>query len=128
MKNLVWSGLAAALVVVLGVAIHVGGVEAAGPAQAETVGSYKVLAPIESGDLLLFPVVAAEGKTPESTPFITLDEGIKSGEVEVTEAGKARGLVRHRGSAGVQPTYHDDRFRGAPDFPEENVRGDEVNT
>jgi hypothetical protein len=46
------------------------------------------------------------------TPFITLDEGLKSGDVEVTEAGRARGLVRQRGVAEPQNTY----------------RGDEVNT
>ena len=34
------------------------------------------------------------------TPFITLDEGLKSGEVEVTEAGRARGLVRPEGRRG----------------------------
>ena len=58
-----------------------------------------MLAPIESGNLLLFPVVRADGKSTGETPFITLDEGLKSGEVEVTEAGRARGLVRPRGSA-----------------------------
>ena len=57
-------------------------------------GPYRVLAPIESGNLLLFPVVRADGKSTGETPFITLDEGLKSGEVEVTEAGRARGLVR----------------------------------
>jgi hypothetical protein len=28
----------------------------------------------------------------------------------------------------VPPQYHDDRFRGAPDYPDDHVRGDEVNT
>src|SRR5208337_5429618 len=73
---------------------------------------YRVLAPIESGNLLLFPVVRADGKSTMETPFITLDEGLKSGEVEVTEAGRARGLVRRRGGEGAQNSY----------------RGDEVNT
>src|SRR5208337_890854 len=63
---------------------------------------YRVLAPIESGNLLLFPVVRADGKSTMETPFITLDEGLKSGEVEVTEAGRARGLVRRRGGEGAQ--------------------------
>ncbi|HEV2448632.1 MAG TPA: DUF6569 family protein [Candidatus Sulfopaludibacter sp.] len=59
--------------------------------------SYRVLAPIESGNLLLFPVVRANGKSAPGAPFLTLDEGLKNGSVEVTEAGKVRGLVRHRG-------------------------------
>ncbi len=88
-------------------------VRAAGPTE-QPHGSYRVLAPIESGNLLLFPVVQS-GKTPGS-PFLTLDEGIKSGQVEVTEAGRVRGLVRHRPVAGSngqsqpyqspEPQYH----------------------
>jgi hypothetical protein len=58
--------------------------------------TYRVLAPIESGNLLLFPVVRGNGKAGPGTPFLTLDEGLKNGSVEVTEAGKVRGLVRRR--------------------------------
>lgn len=76
----------------------------------ETSNNYRVLVPIESGNLLLFPVVRAYGKSPGATPFLTLDEGIKSGQVEVTEAGRVRGLVRPRNSAPVPGL--DERFRG----------------
>jgi hypothetical protein len=62
-------------------------------------GAYRVLKPIQSGDLTLFPVVRADGKTPPADQFLTLDEGLKSGEIEVTEAGKVQGLVRPRGAA-----------------------------
>jgi hypothetical protein len=55
-----------------------------------------VLAPIESGNLLLFPIVRANGKAGAGSPFLTLDEGFKNGSVEVTEAGNVRGLVRSR--------------------------------
>ncbi len=85
--------------------------------------SYRVLAPIESGNLLLFPVVES-GKMPASA-FITLDEGIKSGQVEVTEAGNVRGLVRPRPTRGRT----DDgvlRSHPLPDSP--TYRGDQVNT
>lgn len=83
------------------------------PNSPQSVGSaYHVLAPIESGNLLLFPVVPGGAKSPAETPFITLDEGIRDGQVEVTEAGKARGLVRPRGGVAT-PTYE---------------RGDQVNT
>jgi hypothetical protein len=60
-------------------------------------GAYRVLKPIQSGDLTLFPVVRVDGKATPADQFLTLDEGLKSGEVEVTEAGKVRGLVRPRG-------------------------------
>jgi hypothetical protein len=52
----------------------------------------KVLAPIVRGNLALFPVVADH--TNDSSMLMTLDEGIRSGEVTVTEAGEDRGLVR----------------------------------
>jgi hypothetical protein len=82
-------------------------VAAGGPAGS----GYRVLKPIESGDLTLFPVVRDDGKALPSDQFLTLDEGLKSGEVEVTEAGNVRGLVRSRG--GV---------------PVERYQGDQVNT
>jgi hypothetical protein len=75
----------------------------------EPANDFRVLAPIESGNLLLFPVVRANSKSPGATPFLTLDEGIKSGQVEVTEAGKVRGLVRPRGGNGQ---VWEDRYRG----------------
>src|ERR1700686_2403846 len=68
----------------------------AGGGPAESTDTYRVLAPIQSGNLLLFPVVRAGGRSGQGTPFLTLDEGLKSGTVEVTEAGKVRGLVRRR--------------------------------
>jgi hypothetical protein len=107
-------GLATALLCTLAVFEHWQSVHAAGGPAQNGGGPYRVLAPIESGNLLLFPVVKANGDATGGTPFITLDEGFKSGEVEVTEAGKARGLVRPRGPA--QP------------WTENANRGDEVNT
>ena len=127
MKNLGRLGLAGALVLTLIAFVQQSGVQAADGPQETANGYYKVLAPIESGNLLLFPVVRANSKSPGATPFITLDEGIKSGQVEVTEAGRAQGMVRQRGTVGVPP-YHDDRYRGAPEPEPERYRGDEVNT
>lgn len=116
------------LVTVLGVVLaawfalhHTNPVEAAGPIE-PVHGSYRVLAPIESGNLLLFPVVES-GKTPPS-PFITLDEGIKSGAVEVTEAGRVGGLVRPRPNQGAI-----DGGILHPMLPQPQIyRGDQVNT
>jgi hypothetical protein len=76
---------------------------AAGPVE----GGFKVLKPIESGGLTLFPVVRTNGRAGTEDTFLTLDEGLKSGEVEVTEAGRVRPLVRTRG--GVVPIYGGDQ-------------------
>jgi hypothetical protein len=54
--------------------------------------NYKVLDPIRHGNLSIFPVVAA--KTYPTSEFLTLDEGLRSGEVVVTEAGSVQGLIR----------------------------------
>ena len=112
MKNLGRLGLVAALLFALAAWMNGSRVKAAGGPEEGERGPYRVLAPIESGNLLLFPVVRADQKSAMETPFITLDEGLTSGDVEVTEAGRARGLVRRRG--GVEPPNSD--------------RGDEVNT
>jgi len=53
---------------------------------------FKVLAPLTSGNLTIFPVVTSA--IHDTHIFITLDEGLRSGEVIVTEAGNVRGLVR----------------------------------
>jgi ARG/rhodanese/phosphatase superfamily protein len=58
-------------------------------------GGYRVLAPITHGNLTIFPVVAAT--THDTSEFITLDEGLRSGEVVVSEAGQIQPLVRRRG-------------------------------
>jgi hypothetical protein len=55
---------------------------------------YSLLSPIRSGNLTVFPVVAS--KSYDTAEFLTLDEGLRSGDVVVTEAGQARGLIRHR--------------------------------
>jgi hypothetical protein len=62
-------------------------------ADAGTIASeYKVLAPITKGNLSLFPVVG--GKNGDPVKLLTLDEGLRSGAVIVTEAGSVQGLVR----------------------------------
>jgi hypothetical protein len=65
-----------------------------------TVNDYKILAPITHGDLTIFPVVSA--KTHDTSEFITLDEGIRSGEVVVTEVGNLHSTM-HRRNPYVQP-------------------------
>jgi hypothetical protein len=116
-------GLASVLLLALTAFVERSGVKAAGGPQETAHRSYRVLAPIESGNLLLFPVVRANGKSTGATPFLTLDEEIKSGQVEVTEAGRVRGLVRRRGTVD-----QDNRFRPVPPPDGNRYRGDEVNT
>src|SRR5262249_52763367 len=60
---------------------------------------FKVLAPISHGNLTIFPIVVA--KSHDTSDFLTLDEGIRSGEVVVTEVGNLHGMVRR-----PPRTYH----------------------
>jgi hypothetical protein len=75
-------------------------------AQAEETGGaagYKVLEPIRHGSLTVFPVVSA--KTYATSEFLTLDEGLRSGEVVVTEYGNVRGLIRRHPTPTPQRRY-----------------------
>src|SRR5215472_8180135 len=65
------------------------------------VGDYKLLEPITHGDLTVFPVVSA--RTHDTSGFLTLDEGIRSGEVVVTEVGNLHGVMHRRPIP--QPAY-----------------------
>jgi hypothetical protein len=65
-----------------------------------SVSGYKVLEPIRHGSLTVFPVVAP--KSYATSEFLTLDEGMRSGEVIVTENGNVRGLMRRRPAPAVQ--------------------------
>ncbi len=63
----------------------------------ERVSGYEVLAPIAHGNLTIFPVVASSARLSHDTgSFLTLDEGLRSGDVVVTEAGKIAPLMRRR--------------------------------
>ncbi len=60
---------------------------------------YRVLAPITSGSLTIFPVVSsAQAGT---GMFLTLDEGLRNGEVVVSEYGSIQPLIR--GHRNVRP-------------------------
>jgi len=70
-------------------ALHVGG------GQDKPTGlPYRVLAPATQDNLAIFPIVT--DSTPDTHFFLTLDEGLSSGQVVVTEEGGSRGLVRPR--------------------------------
>ncbi len=59
-----------------------------------TINDYKILAPISHGDLTIFPVVSA--RVHDTSEFITLDEGTRSGEVVVTEVGNLHATMQRR--------------------------------
>ena len=63
-----------------------------GTGQVIPPSEYKVLEPIRHGNLTVFPVVAA--RSYPTSEFLTLDEGLRSGEVVVAEAGNVQGLIR----------------------------------
>jgi hypothetical protein len=56
-------------------------------------GDYKLLAPISHGNLTIFPVVSTTSH--DTAQFLTLDEGIRSGEVQVMERGNLGSMIRH---------------------------------
>ncbi len=85
------------LLAVAGLAVVWGGARSSWTAQAGEVTpnvELKVLAPIQHGNLTVFPVVAA--KTHDTRDFLTLDEGLKTGEVVVTEMGQIQPTMRRR--------------------------------
>src|SRR5271156_1438600 len=68
--------------------------------QENPASGYKVLEPIRNGSLTVFPVVAPRSYA--TGEFLTLDEGLRSGEVVVTEYGNLRGLMRRHPAPAVQ--------------------------
>ena len=63
---------------------------------------YTVLASIRHGNLTIFPVVAK--RSFDTRDFLTLDEGLRSGEVIVTESGGVQPLMR-----GLRPPVPSNR-------------------
>jgi hypothetical protein len=95
-KFVTWSKIAAksvftVCVLMLGCAV-VADLQPVRAGEVTSTSGYRVLDPIRHGSLTVFPVVA-----PKSFPtsvFLTLDEGLRSGDVVVTEYGNVRGLIR----------------------------------
>jgi len=89
------------VLVILGGLVFVGQ-RSARAGEVTPASGYKVLDPIQHGNLTVFPVVAA--KSYPTGEFLTLDEGLRSGEVVVTEAGNVQGLIRR----GPEPSVRHD--------------------
>jgi len=80
------------LAVIAGLAMLISGTAPAG--EIPLTVHYKVLAPIGHGNLTIFPVVATTSH--DTQEFLTLDEGLRSGDVIVSESGNVAPLVRPR--------------------------------
>ena len=103
MRPMWWMGLALFVAFVLGAIVIL---PCKAPAGEVTPASrYKVLAPIRHGNLTVFPVVATTSY--DTREFLTLDEGLRSGDVVVTESGGITPLVRPR-----RPDIREPRPRG----------------
>src|SRR2546423_6100356 len=68
-------------------------------------GDWRLLEPVTYENIAIFPVV---GGSQDTSAFLTLEEGLATGEVVVSERG-ADGMVRNRGDRGViVPQYRGD--------------------
>src|ERR1041385_1646894 len=102
MPRKIWVLARSAILLLLFLAIVITGL---GAEEVATASSYQLLSPIRYSNLTIFPVVAA--KSHDTSAFLTLDEGLRSGEVLVTEAGSVSPLVRPRRGVSVRPEVHD---------------------
>ncbi len=73
------------------------------PVPGKPEGNWRLLDPVAYENITIFPVVSSS--TQDTSPFLTLDEGLSSGEVIVSEQGAA-GLARSRDGRPVAvPQY-----------------------
>jgi hypothetical protein len=71
-----------------------------------TSSHYQILDPIRHGNLTIFPIVTSSSH--DTHAFLTLDEGLRSGDVIVSESGNISPLVRPRRRDGVWRERHSD--------------------
>jgi hypothetical protein len=76
-----------------------GGTAALEPGKAD--GGWRLLEPVTYENLSIFPVVNANST--DTSWYLTLDDGLASGEVQVRELG-TEGMVRNR-DGGIRPAY-----------------------
>jgi hypothetical protein len=74
------------------------------PVPGKPEGNWRLLDPVSYEDITIFPVVGSSSQ--DTSPFLTLDEGLSTGEVIVSEQGAA-GLARTRdGRPVIVPQYN----------------------
>jgi len=120
MKNFGWFGLAAASLLACVAFEHRSQVKAAGGPPEVSNSPFRVLAAIESGSLLLFPVVRASSKSPGETRSSPSTKNQRAGRSKLLK------LVRVQGwCAPGEPARNGGRI---PDATQNTYRGDQVNT
>lgn len=77
------------------------GDSAAAPPPGNSEGEWRLLEPVTFKNLSVFPVVSSSAH--DTSWFLTLDEGLASGEVQVREQG-SESMARSRGEV-LRPTY-----------------------
>ena len=65
-------------------------------------GDWRLLEPVTYENISIFPVVAGSGA--DTSAFLTLEEGLATGEIIVSERG-ATGIVRNRNGVRTPPQY-----------------------
>jgi len=74
------------------------------PVPGKPEGNWRLLDPVTYENIAIFPVISSSAQ--DTSPFLTLDEGLSSGEVIVSEQGAA-GLARTRDGRPVAvPQYN----------------------
>jgi hypothetical protein len=104
MERSFWNAIVSGLtgITTLGVLAFVSTVPGSSPA-ATPEGGWHLLDPIRYENISIFPVATAA--TEDTSRFLTLEEGLSSGEVLVSEQG-AGGLARARNGRPVVPQYN----------------------
>jgi len=74
------------------------------PVPGKPEGNWRLLDPVVYENITIFPVVSSS--TQDTSPFLTLDEGLSSGEVIVSEQGAA-GLARTRDGRPIAVPQYD---------------------
>lgn len=73
------------------------------PPSGKPAGDWRLLDPVTYENLAVFPVVSSNDR--DTAAFLTLDQGLATGEVVVREQG-SEGLARNRGRDSIiRPTY-----------------------
>jgi hypothetical protein len=98
MERSLWSALGGTLLGIsaLGTAAFVWAGSGLPGAQPKPEGDWRLLDPITYENISIFPVISSV--SPDTSVFVTLDEGLSSGEVIVREQG-GDGMARSRGVA-----------------------------
>ncbi len=101
LASLVWGTLGLSSLGAMGLAFAGGTGAAPGTPPGKPEGEWRLLAPITYENLSIFPVVSSSSA--DTSWFLTLDEGLANGEVQVRERG-SEGMARSRDGV-VRPAY-----------------------